>query len=295
MNCKELGKTVLFPHIVVLCLLLPATTCFLTYAMLALEENEPVRIGAYIFATYTLTVWCARIPRIIRCFLKIKNENKYAQIWQGDTRLRMKVTLTGNFLWNGAYAILQLGLGICHRSFWFYSLAGYYFCLAFMRFFLVCHIARHKPGEKLQAELRRYRICGWVFLLMNLTVSVMIFYMIYVNRFVRHHEVTTIAMAAYTFTTLTLAIINLIRYRKYNSPAYSASKAISLAAACVSMLTLESTMLTKFSNGTMTLQRQMAFMGISGAAVSIFISIMAICMIVQSSKKIKRMEKSNGQ
>ena len=243
MNCKELGKTVLFPHIVVLCLLLPATTCFLTYAMLALEENEPVRIGAYIFATYTLTVWCARIPRIIRCFLKIKNENKYAQIWQGDTRLRMKVTLTGNFLWNGAYAILQLGLGICHRSFWFYSLAGYYFCLAFMRFFLVCHIARHKPGEKLQAELRRYRICGWVFLLMNLTVSVMIFYMIYVNRFVRHHEVATIAMAAYTTYRMTMSIIHYVKSKRKENHLIRVIRTINLQDTLVSVLTLQNALI----------------------------------------------------
>ena len=70
------------------------------------------------------------------------------------------------------------------------------------------------------------------------------------NRTFHHHEITTIALAAYTFTSLTFAIINTVKYRKYHSPVYSASKAISLASACVSLLTLESTMLTTFGNET---------------------------------------------
>ena len=94
-------------------------------------------------------------------------------------------------------------------------------------------------------------------------------------------------MAAYTFTAFTLAIINVVKYSKYNSPVFSASKAISLAAACVSMLTLESTMLTTFNDGTMDILSRKIMLGASGGVVSVFIVAMAIYMIVQSSKKIK--------
>ena len=98
---------------------------------------------------------------------------------------------------------------------------------------------------------------------MNLALALIIFFMVYWNRTFNHHEITTIAMAAYTFTALTMAIINIIKYKKYNSPVYSASKAISLASACVSMLTLESTMLTTFGDGTMDLTARRMMLGIS--------------------------------
>ena len=111
--------------------------------------------------------------------------------------------------------------------------------------------------------------------------------MVYWNRTFNHHEITTIALAAFTFTSLTLAIISNIKYRKYNSPVYSASKAISLASACVSMLTLESTMLTTFGDGTMTLTGRRILLGLSGGVISVFIIAMAIYMIVQANKKIK--------
>ena len=144
----------------------------------------------------------------------------------------------------------------------------------------------------MQQELARYRTCGWVFLLTNLALSGMMFYMIYENRAVRHNEITTITMAAYTFTTLTMAIVNVIRYRKLGSPAVSAAKAISLAAACVSMLTLENTMLTTFRSETMTPEKTRLFLALSGGAVSVFIIAMAIYMIVQANRKLKSLEEA---
>ena len=139
-------------------------------------------------------------------------------------------------------------------------------------------------------ELINYRACGIVFLLMNLALALIIFFMVYWNRTFHHHEITTITMAAYTFTAFTMAIINMVKYRKYNSPVYSASKAISLASACVSMLTLESTMLTTFGDGTADLTFRRIMLGSSGGVISVFIIVMAIYMIVQSSKKLKALK-----
>lgn len=294
MDWKKLGKALLFPHIAILLILLPICTVGLVYSMLSLEETDPVRIGCYVLSFYTLTIWCVRVPEII-CFVKtFKEENRYMKRWLTDVRLRTNVTLSGNVVWNGAYAALQLGLGVYHKSAWFYSLALYYASLALMRFFLVRYTTRHKPGEKMLEEWHRYRTCGWVFLVLNMALTVMIFYMVYRNRIVEHHEITTIAMAAYTFTSLTIAILNVIKYRKYNSPAFSASKAISLTSACVSMLTLEGTMLATFGTD-MERETMQLFLGLSGVAISAFILVMAIYLIAHGNKEIKSMETEYGK
>ena len=287
MDWKKLGKALLFPHIAIMIILLPIATVFLVYSMVFWGTESITAIISYVLAFYTLTVWCFKIPYLIRLFKTVKNENKYVKIWQDDTRLRVNVSLYGTLIYNTAYALLQLGMGFWHHTFWFYSLAGYYICLAVTRFFLVRHTSKHKPGEKMLDELIKYRTCGIVFLVMNLALTLMIFFMVYWNRTFHHHEITTIAMAAYTFTSLTLAIINTVKYRKYNSPVYSASKAISLASAVVSVLTLESTMLTTFNDGTMDMTTRRILLGASGGAISVFIIAMAIYMIVQGTKKIK--------
>lgn len=295
MNWKRIGKALLFPPMVLLILLLFFSTFLMLYGILALGNEHPVTIASYALSFYTLIIWCVRLPAIIRFFKVFKKENKYLSRWFSDVQLRMKVTLTGNVLWNGAYGALQLGLAIYHRSAWFFSLATYYFSLAIMRFFLARHTLRHKPGAQMRQELRHYRSCGWVFLLMNLALTGMMVLMIRDDRMVRHHEITTITMAAYTFTSLTMSIVNVVRYRKYNSPVFSASKAISLAAACVSMLTLESTMLSTFQNEAMTAQTKILFLALSGGAVSAFIIAMAIYMIVTAKQKINALENENGK
>lgn len=166
-----------------------------------------------------------------------------------------------------------------------------------MRFFLVRHTRKYAPGERMQAELIKYRTCGWVFLVMNLALSLIIFFMVYWNRTFQHHMITAITMAAYTFTAFTMAIVNVVKYKKYNSPVFSTSKAISFAAACVSMLTLTSTMLTTFNDGTMDALTRKMMLGSVGAAVSGTVVTMAIYMIVQGTKKLKKYntEVQNGE
>ena len=287
MDWKKIGKALLFPHIAVLIVLLPIAVALLVYSMVVLGTEAILSYISYVIAAYTLTIWCVRIPTIIKFVKEFKSGNKYAQMWFSDARLRVNVSLYGSLIWNAVYGIFQLWLGYYHGTFWFYSLGAYYICLGVMRFGLVRHTRKYAPGEKMYTELIKYRATGWIFLVMNLALSVMIFFMVYWNRTFEHHMITTIAMAAYTFTTMTVAIVNVIRYKKYNSPIFSASKVISLAAACVSMLTLESTMLTTFSNESMDMLTRKLFLGLSGGAISAFVIAMAIYMIVKSTKQIK--------
>ena len=293
---KKICKVLLFPHMSILLVLLPVATVLLVYAMAVSGSEAPIAYVAYVLCAYTLTVWCVRVPWLIDFFKRFKSENKYARKWLDDTRLRVNVSLYGSLAWNALYGIFQLWLGFYHHTFWFYSLGAYYICLAVMRLFLVRHTRKYAPCEKIRVELVKYRACGWVFLIMNLALSLMIFFMVYWNRTFEHHMITAIAMAAYTFLAFTVAIVNIVKYKKYKSPVFSATKAISFAAACVSMLTLSSTMLTTFSDGTMGAVEKKIMLGSIGFAVSGVILVMAIGMIVKGTKELKefRTEVKNG-
>lgn len=291
MDFKKIGKSLLFPHVAIMLILVPVSIAFLVYSLMFLASDSIVAVLSYVLSFYTLTIWCLKIPYLIAFVKVFRAENQYVQVWKADARLRVNISLYGTLIFNTVYAIFQMGLGFYHHTFWYYSLAGYYFSLAVMRFFLLRHSRKHNPGEKMREELVRYRACGILFLMMNLALSLMIFFMVYWNRTFHHHEITTIAMAAYTFTSFTIAVINLIKYRKYESPIFSASKAISLASACVSMLTLESTMLTTFNDGSMNELTRKIFLGVSGGVISVFVIAMAIHMICESNKKLKQIKK----
>lgn len=293
MDWKKLGKAILFPPTAIMLILIPIATVFLIYALVFMGQDSLPAIAAYVLSFYTLLVWCIRLPQLIALFRKFRAENRYARRWLEDRQLRMKVSLYGTLYFNTAYALLQLGLGFWHHTFWYYTLAGYYICLAIMRFFLARYTGSHQPGENQKEELLRYRNCGIVLLLMNLTLSVMVFFMIYWGRTFRHHQITTIALAAYTFTAFTLAIINLIKYRKLKSPVYAAAKVVSLASACVSMLTLEAAMLTAFGAETMDTLTRNLFLGLTGFAVCAFIILMAVGMIYNGNNLLRRIK--NGK
>ena len=296
MDWKKLGKALLFPHTAVMAILVPTAAGLLAVSMIFIGTESAIAYLSYVLAAYTLTVWCFRIPRFIRFFKSFKRENKYVRKWQEDPRLRINVSLYRSLIWNATYALFQLWLGYVHHTFWFFSLGAYYICLGVMRFFLLRHTRRYALREQMKRELIRYRACGWIFLLMNLALALIIFFMVYWNRTFQHHMITAIAMAAYTFTALTSAIISVVKYRKYQSPVFSASKAISFASALVSMLTLESTMLTTFGDGTMTDSAQKWMLAATGGTISVIIVLMALYMIVTGTKKLKilRSEDKNG-
>lgn len=288
MNWKKLGNALLYPHVAIMLILIPIAAVFLVCSMVFLGTESPISIISYVLAAYTLTVWCFKIPYLIKFFKNFKNENKYMRILRENPRLRINISLYGLLAWNALYGVFQLWLGIYHKTFWFSSIGAYYILLGIMRFFLLLHTRKFAPGEKMHTELKKYRLCGWLFLIMNLTLMTIVVFMIYWNRTFTHHMITAIAMAAYTFGAFAIAIVNIIRYKKYNSPVFSAAKAISFIAACVSMLTLTSTMLTTFSDGTMSPLANKFLLGGVGFAVSGVAVFAAIYMIAESTKKMKQ-------
>ena len=288
----KIGLKTARPHIVIVVMETLIAFALLIYSALCLHPSDLLSIVSYVLSFYALVIVCFRIPDMINFFKHIRNDNEYVVKYRSDVTIRIKLSLYGTLIFNGAYASLQLGMGLWHHSVWFYALAGYYLLLALMRFLLLRHTKEYSPRQNIAKELVRYRICGICLLLLNSALTVILFYIIWQNRTFKHHEITTITMAAYTFTALTFAIVNIVRYRKYQSPVFSAAKAISLACACVSMITLEATMLTTFGTNEGQRFRQI-MMASSGGVISMFIVGMAIYMIVNGTKKLK--ENSNGK
>lgn len=289
MDWKKIGHNLLYPHIAIIICLLPISVAFLVFALVYLNPESVLAIISYLLAFYVLMVICFRVPRMVDFFKRVKRENVYISKWFSDVHLRVNVSLYASLIVNVAFGIFQLGLGFYHGSFWYYSMFAYYVCLAIMRFFLLKHTRAYHPNEEGEMEIKRYLLCGWVLLIMNLALAVIIFFMVYWNRTFVHHMITTIALAAYTFYSLTFAIINIIKFKKFNSPVYSAAKNISLISACVSMLTLETTMLTTFGGDEMYLFRTI-IISVTGAVVVGLAIVVAINMIKGGTNKLKRLK-----
>lgn len=286
MNWRKIARKLLFPPPLATVLLTFFSVIGLVYGFIKWHETDARRIASDALAFYALIVLCLRIPDIRTWIRRFWRENRSYQRYRNDVRLRMNVSLWGTFAWNAVYAVFQLALGVYHRTTWFYAIAGYYALLAALRLMLGRHVRAYAPSEKKRSEWRKYRLCGAGLAMMNLALPAFVINFVRNPRAMRHHEITVIALATYTFASLALAIVNIVRYRRYQSPACSAAKALSLVSAIMSMLSLENAMLSTFGEKN-DARFSRIMLSVSGAATSGLIFAMAILMIVRATKQLK--------
>ncbi len=289
-TCKKICRKLLFPHPAVVAIFVPTAAVLLIYSFAFVPQNKVIAYISYPLSAYALSLLCVKAPKMFHRVRRIKDQNKYVRQYVTDVRLRMKISLYFSLGINTFYALLQFISGLYYHAFWFYALCGYYLLLALMRFFLLRDTLKRGIGKNLAAELHRYRFCGIILLPVNLALVVIVTFIVSQNRGFERNEVLTIAMALYTFFSLTLSIINVVRYRRYESPILSAAKAINLAAALVSLLSLETAMLSAFGRESSPQFRQIITAS-TGSAVCLFVLALAVYMIVHATKEIKTLQK----
>lgn len=290
MEWKKLIK-LLYPPVWVMILLTPICTAALILIFIGGHEEHPLAYGAYVLSFYTLTVIVLRCIKIVPKQYRTAKEKVYSnpvgERFMTDMRFRTHVTLYGSLGVNLLYAGVNLISGVLYKSAWFYILAFYYTILAVMRFLLLRFMNRTGVGNNRFKELRRSRLCGYILLTLNLFLSGAVLMILYQNKGYEYHGILIYVMAAYTFYITAMAIKNLIKYRKLGSPLMSMAKIISMAAAIVSMLSLETAMLSEFG-GDMTDKSKRIMIAATGAGVSIIIVTMSVYSIVKNSGEIKR-------
>lgn len=80
-------------------------------------------------------------------------------------------------------------------------------------------------GEDRKCELSRYRMCGIILLMMNIALIGVVILVISDNKGFRYSGMMIYVVALYTFYITVMAIINMVKYRKINSPvAYAVSQ-----------------------------------------------------------------------
>ena len=222
---------------------------------------------------------------------KLKNNIKK---YKTDVVYKTEITLYLSFSANLLYAGLNGFLVFVNRSFWFALLAGYYVILSVMRFLLIKYIRKNPMGEHYRDELIRSRICAVILTLVDITLPCVVLMMIYRNKGYEYKGVLIYAMAVYTFYATVHSLINVIKCRKMQSPVILMAMLINLSAAFVSMLSLQTAMLTRFG-GERTVDYKNTMIALTGTGVSLAVFFMAVWMIVFTTKELKRGQSQNNK
>lgn len=266
---------------------------FVIYVLSAGVTGLPAYI-AYAVSAYALTVCITIIPVAVRFFryginthpiVRKLQSHPLGSRFMGDVRFRTEVSLYQGFFFNLIYIVMKMAAGVYYQSIWFVSLAVYYMLLAVMRFLLLHRGKRKKQREPVVEELHRYRLCGIMLLLMNQALAGMVVFMVRQNRGFDYPGSLIYLMALYSFYSVIIAVMNLIKFRKHGSPVLSAAKAVNLVAAMVSILSLETAMLARFGDDDEAFRAIMT--GATGGGVCTIVIGMAVFMIVKSTKEIR--------
>lgn len=204
-----------------------------------------------------------------------------------DAVFRAEVSLYGGLLINLMYVVIKLASGIYYRSIWFIALSAYYVFLSLLRFLLLHHVRRSPIGQEYRSELKRYRLCGGVLLVLNLALCGIVTLVVMWNQGFEYGGYLIYVMAIYAFYTMITSVIHIIKFQKYKSPVLSAAKAVNLTAALVSMLSLETAMLSQFGRADDPMFRR-TMTAVTGFVVCGFVLGMAVYMILRAGKLLKK-------
>lgn len=176
---------------------------------------------------------------------------------------RVQQTALISLVFNILYCVYHIVFGAVTASWWFLTIGIYYAVLSIIRFVVL----RHKGKNRL---LVRFTGAMLIVLSVSLVGTVILAFM--KDRGTVFPLIAMLAIATYTFTKMSLAIIKWIQARKSKSAKMIALRNISLANAFVSIYSLQRSMLVSFEGMTKT---EIRIMNVAtGSAVCIIVFLL---------------------
>ena len=151
------------------------------------------------------------------------------------------ISLFINFL----YAVGNCVLGFFAYSWWFITVGAYYTVLTVTRFSVLQ--VRRKAKENYDNELFARRMTGILLVVLSFCIVGVNILSAIKDRGTAFHEIIMITIATYTFAKITIAIIGMVKARHSVSPVIKTLRNIDLSDACVSIYTMQRSMLVSFA------------------------------------------------
>lgn len=249
-------------------------------------EGQETRWYAYIIfvgAFYALVTDCVLLlPRLV----KLAKARRQAKRETADPAQQLSRSLRTHLIVDLSYGIAQILQGLAVRSAWIGGYGIYNVCHGLVRVVLARHERRLRElpeGPKRQSlAWRCYTICGVLMVGLNLTMTGLVFQMIWMGRGARYSEIMVIAVAAFTFYKLTMAIIRVVRCRRSNAPIAGATRNLGLAEAMMSLFSLQVALFSVYGED---FSGQHLMNSLTGFAVCLMTMLGGIGMIVHGCRR----------
>ncbi len=279
-------KKIFFPHKIIGVILFNLSVFLLIYVFAFHLENTFIAYIAYILSTYSLIIFCIWFYKACQFGNEfIKNNSRIYNFYDQHRIHITKWTLNISFCINLIYGIFKLVTGIYYRSAWFITFAIYYLLLCFIKATLATSFKKKLSKNNLIKEYQNLKTTGIILLLLDIILTGMIILIVHQNKTFIYPGNLIYIVAMYDFYLIITAFINVFKHRKNSSPNMLATKCVSLTVAMISMISLEVAMIYQFGANDNNFKLTMVL--ITGIAVTLINSFMAIMMIFNAHKNLK--------
>ena len=276
-------KKILFPggKLVFLLVVLGAVSLYLAFATWLKET--PFAYLAYVLSAYALTVLAAwTVTKAVPAMNRLLHSFSLTHRYLTDDYFKVWVSLLLSFFINLSFGIFKLAYAALYVSFWDGALAVYNILLCAVRFYLLRRFPAGAQAQDRNRELRQYRITGGFLIVLDAALGVIAVQIVQHGHSYHYPGTLIYVVALHAFYSLTLAVTNAVKYRKFNSPVLSAAKMVNLTTALVSIFTLETAMLSSFG-GSYQYHKLMTASTAGGVWTIVF--CMAVYMVIHSRKQ----------
>lgn len=296
-QARSVLRRLLFPPKQVLCALPPIVFSALVCLFALGDTKSPAAYLLYFLSAYALTILIAGLPRIKQAVKRKKDHWKQTSRllkkvegtalgsrYLHDRSFRESVSLYQSMALNFLYVLFRVITGICHPSLWLVTLAVYYLLLGALRANLIFSYRKAQKlpeANRLPLEYRCYRRTGCLLLLLNLLMGVMVWQMVMENSAFSYPGAIIYLSALYTFLLMSRAVVDLVKFRKQARPILSAAKILNLVAGMMSVLGLQTALISRFSKAG---EESFRFLmnALVGSAVYLSVIVTAAFMLLRS-------------
>lgn len=257
---------------------------------------EEVSYILYIVSAISLTFAVIYIIGDIRHIrVRVNNmigSNSFTKRFTTDYRYRTLLTSVPSFVLNVFFALFNGIIGIISRSVWYGAMAAYYLLLCAMRWGAMLHIRLtfiKKEETPLKREISTYRHSGELLMVLSLALGVIVVLMLRGNGSKTYPGYLIYVVAAYTFWKVIMSAVNLAKSRKTSSPLLITLRNIGHADALVSILSLETAMLSSF--GTKSGEKfTKIILSATGIMVCTAVLVIGLTMVIGAVLRKKKLD-----
>ena len=264
-------------------------------------NNDSLAIVSYILfgiaaisLAYSVYLIIPLFPKMKRLIIARLEKHEFTYLLLKNFGFRTLIFAIVSFAVSILFGGFNAYMGIKNRSIWYGALAAFYIALAFLRGGVLAY-HKKKIGKKMQDDelvrARVYRNSGIITLILNIALSSAIAQMVFSGEHFSYLGWTVFAYAAYAFYKITTSVISFIRAHRQDDLTVRAIRNINLVDALVSILALQTALLTTFSEEGMDVS---AFNTVTGVVVSLLSVGIGVYMIISANKKIKYLRKENN-